>query len=170
LRSRTRRLALLLLLTGLTFVANAGALEANIMEARNLATAREMLAKGNWLSPTMNGELRFEKPPLPTWAAAVAMAAFGAERRVLLRLPAALAAILLVFFVLELTEELTDDETTPFLAAATAATSFYVLVMARDISWDIFGSTAGCWRSPASPCRSASGGPSAGTASRSIRS
>ncbi len=138
MRSRNARLGLLLLLTGFTFVVNSGALEANIMEARNLTTAREMLEQGNWLSPTMNGELRFEKPPLPTWAAAVAMKAFGAERLALLRLPAALAAILLVFFVLKLTEELTDDETTPFLAAGTAATSFYVLFMARDISWDIF--------------------------------
>lgn len=138
MRSRSARLALLVLLTGATFVANSGALEANIMEARNLTTAREMLVKGNWVSPTMNGELRLEKPPLPTWAAAFAMMAFGEERLALLRLPAALAGILLVFFLLKLTEELTDDETTPFLAAGTAATSFYVLFMARDISWDIF--------------------------------
>lgn len=137
MRSRNA-LGLLLLLTGFTFVVNSGALEANIMEARNLTTAREMLEKRNWFSPTMNGELRLEKPPLPTWAAAAAMMAFGQERLALLRLPAALAAVLLIFFLLKLTQELTDDETTPFLAAGTAATSFYVFVMARDISWDIF--------------------------------
>ena len=28
-----------------------------------------MVSDGNWLVPTMNGELRLEKPPLPTWVA-----------------------------------------------------------------------------------------------------
>lgn len=138
MKRRNLQLVLILVLTGFTFVVNSGALEANIMEARNLTTAREMLEKGNWLAPTMNGELRFEKPPLPTWAAALAMMAFGEERLALLRLPAALAAILLVFFLFKLTEELTRDAWIPFLAAGTAATSFYVFFMARDISWDIF--------------------------------
>ena len=30
------------------------------MESRNLITAREMVSEGNWLIPTMNGELRLE--------------------------------------------------------------------------------------------------------------
>ncbi len=136
--SRRSWSALLLVLMGLTFVSNSGAFPEDIMEARNLATAREMLEDGNWLSPTMNGEPRLEKPPLPTWAAAAVMSAVGPDRLALLRLPAAAAAALLVLFLLALTRELTDDETTPFLAAATAATSFYVVVMARNITWDIF--------------------------------
>jgi 4-amino-4-deoxy-L-arabinose transferase-like glycosyltransferase len=129
---------LLLLLTLFTFVVNNGAMEANIMEARNLTTAREMLEKGNWFEPTMNGELRFEKPPLPTWAAALSMMAFGQDNLSLLRLPSAFAAILLIFFLFKLTEELTKDEKLPLLVAGTAATSFYIFFMARDISWDIF--------------------------------
>lgn len=44
----------------------------DIMEARNMVTAREMVHDGNWLVPTMNGDLRLEKPPLPTWLTAVA--------------------------------------------------------------------------------------------------
>ena len=47
-----------------------GVLPANLMEARNLATAQEMVRTGNYMVPTMNGELRLEKPPLPTWIAA----------------------------------------------------------------------------------------------------
>ncbi|HNQ27790.1 MAG TPA: glycosyltransferase, partial [Aquaticitalea sp.] len=39
----------------------------SIMEARNFITAREMVDDGNWLLTTMNGEARYEKPPLPTW-------------------------------------------------------------------------------------------------------
>lgn len=45
------------------------ALPTDIMESRNIITAREMVSDGNWLVPTMNGELRLEKPPLPTWVA-----------------------------------------------------------------------------------------------------
>lgn len=47
-----------------------GAIPTDIMEARHLATAREMVETGNWLVPTMNGELHIEKPPLPAWIAA----------------------------------------------------------------------------------------------------
>ena len=108
------------------------------MEARNLTTAREMLQKGNWFDPTMNGEHRFEKPPLPTWTAALAMHLFGQDNLSLLRLPAGLAGILLVFFLFQLTKELTEDKKLPYLAAATAATSFLIIYMSRIISWDIF--------------------------------
>ena len=53
------------------FFLNNNALPTDIMESRNIVTAREMVQDGNWLVPTMNGELRLEKPPLPTWIAAV---------------------------------------------------------------------------------------------------
>lgn len=129
---------ILILIAFITFVMNNGVLEANIMEARNLTTAREMLEKNNWFEPTMNGELRLEKPPLPTWITAGTMYLFGDDNLSLLRLPAALAALLLVFFLFCLTAELTEDHLLPFLSAGTAATSFYIFFMSRDISWDIF--------------------------------
>jgi 4-amino-4-deoxy-L-arabinose transferase-like glycosyltransferase len=97
-----------------------------------------MLQKGNWLEPTMNGEPRFEKPPLPTWISAMMMAVFGQDNMALLRLPAVISGMLLIFFLYMLTREMTDDEDLPFLTAGTAASSFYILFMARDISWDIF--------------------------------
>ncbi len=138
MNNRNLHLFLLLLIAFVSFEVNNGALEANIMEARNLTTAREMLQKNNWLEPTMNGELRLEKPPLPTWIAAATMHFFGEENLSLLRLPAALAALLLIFFLFKLTTELTEDQLLPFLVAGTASTSFYIFFMARDISWDIF--------------------------------
>jgi len=138
MNNRNLQLFLLLLITFITFVVNNGAIEANIMEARNLTTAREMLQKNNWIEPTMNGELRLEKPPLPTWIAAAVMHFSGDDNLSLLRLPAALAGILLVFFLFKLTTELTDDQLLPFLVAGTSATSFYIFFLARDISWDIF--------------------------------
>ena len=138
MNNRNLQLFLLLLITFIAFVANNGAIEANIMEARNLTTAREILQKNNWLEPTMNGELRLEKPPLPSWIAAATMHFSGDENLSLLRLPAALAALLMIFFLFKLTTELTEDKLLPFLVAGTASTSFYIFFMARDISWDIF--------------------------------
>lgn len=60
---------IVVLLCYISFFANNGALTPDIMESRNIVTAREMVSDGNWLVPTMNGELRLEKPPLPTWVA-----------------------------------------------------------------------------------------------------
>jgi len=136
--NRNLQLFLLLLISLMAFMVNNGVLEANIMEARNLTTAREMLQQNNWLEPTMNGELRLEKPPLPTWIAAATMYISGDEDLSLLRLPAAFAALLMIFFLFKLTTELTEDQLIPFLVAGTASTSFYIFFMARDISWDIF--------------------------------
>ncbi len=128
----------LLLLMICTFALHNGALPANIMEARNLTTAREMVTEHNWLKPTLNGEPRLEKPPLPTWIVAGAMLLFGQDSLSLLRLPSALAAMLLIFFLFRLTKELTEDTLLPWLTAGTASTSFYIFFMARDSSWDIF--------------------------------
>lgn len=136
-RQNTQILIILLVMI-FTFIVNNNVLDTNIMESRNLTTAREILGKGNWLQPTMNGELRLEKPPLPTWISAVTMFLFGQDNMVLLRLPAALAGILMIFFLFNLTREISDDADLPFIAAATAATSFYIFFMARDVSWDIY--------------------------------
>jgi 4-amino-4-deoxy-L-arabinose transferase-like glycosyltransferase len=132
------QILLILLIMIFTFIVNNDVLEPNIMESRNLTTAREILEKGNWLEPTMNGELRLEKPPLPTWISAFTIFLFGEDNMALLRLPAALAAILMIFFLYRLTKEISDDKDLPFLVAGTAATSFYIFFMARDVSWDIY--------------------------------
>ena len=50
----------------IVFVAHLQVLLINIMEARNFITAREMIVDGNWLLTTINGEPRYQKPPLPT--------------------------------------------------------------------------------------------------------
>lgn len=133
-----RQLLALLIITFFAFMIHNGVLDANIMEARNLVTAREILQHHNWLVPTMNGELRLEKPPLPTWIAAIMMQIFGQDNLAILRIPAALSGMLLVFFLYKLTKELTSDEHLPLLAGGTVATSFYVFFMARTITWDIF--------------------------------
>ena len=68
------------------------------MEARNLATAQEMVKNGNYLLPTMNGELRLEKPPLPTWIAA-GIENFSPDNLVAQRAAAGLSATMLIVFL-----------------------------------------------------------------------
>ena len=58
-------LLLLTLICIVLFTAHLDALWVNIMEARNFVTAREMLQDSNWLLTTLNGEPRYQKPPLP---------------------------------------------------------------------------------------------------------
>lgn len=72
LSKTSTQLVILMLLTGLTFFTNLSAVEPTLMESRNFITAREMTQQQNWLLPTMNGELRLAKPPLPTWLTALA--------------------------------------------------------------------------------------------------
>ena len=64
-----------------------------IMEARNFITAREMVHDNNWLLTTMNGEARYQKPPLPTWLTATSGLVFGMQSLFALRLPAALMVL-----------------------------------------------------------------------------
>jgi 4-amino-4-deoxy-L-arabinose transferase-like glycosyltransferase len=69
-------------------------------EARNFMVAREMLDSGDWLIPTLDGELRIKKPPLYNW-----LICFGAKwsgGRVSdfsARLPSAVVALLLVLLI-----------------------------------------------------------------------
>ena len=53
---------------------------------------REMLASGDWLSTTLNGAPRFDKPILIYWLQAASAAVFGLGEFAL-RLPSALAAL-----------------------------------------------------------------------------
>jgi hypothetical protein len=57
-------LGLLILLYAGIF-AHRDVLGVDIMEARNLITAREMIETGHWFLPTLHGEPRLAKPPLP---------------------------------------------------------------------------------------------------------
>ena len=52
------RWVLLCLVCLTTFFVDNSVLVPDIMESRNIVTAREMVYDGNWIAPTMNGELR----------------------------------------------------------------------------------------------------------------
>jgi len=122
-----------------SFFFHIGAHDVDLMEARNFVTAREMVEKGNWLIPTMNGELRITKPPLPTWITALVRIAGGnVDNNALLRLPAAMAASLMVLSLFGFMRVLTNDRLLPFISAVVLATSLLVIDMGRRNTWDIY--------------------------------
>lgn len=122
-----------------SFIVNNSFLEPSIMEARNFITVREILQDGNWLIPTLNGELRLAKPPFPTWVTALsAYLAGDIYNLTALRTPAGLMGILMALSMFGLAKILTKDKYIPFLAAGVLCTSFYVLFMARRGTWDIY--------------------------------
>lgn len=120
------------------FFMNLDALYVNIMEARNFTTAREMLDDGNWLLTTLNGEPRYQKPPLPTWITAISGAIFGLQNIAALRMPAALMGLLLVMTSYLFAVKLTANKTYAFISCLVMTTSFYVVSASRDGNWDIF--------------------------------
>ncbi|MCH2489646.1 MAG: glycosyltransferase family 39 protein [Flavobacteriales bacterium] len=120
------------------FFVNLDALFVNIMEARNFITAREMLHDNNWLLTTMNGEARYEKPPLPTWITALSASIFGLDSLFALRLPAAIMGLLLVLATYIFSAKIFNNTNLAFVGALTLTTSFYVVSASRDANWDIY--------------------------------
>ncbi|NDW08343.1 glycosyltransferase family 39 protein [Dysgonomonas sp. 520] len=120
-----------------TFFINNQVIPADLMESRNLATAQEMVREGNYLVPTMNGELRLEKPPLPTWIAA------GIENiipgnLVIQRCMAGLSATLMVIFLYLFVSRVTRNRNIGLLSSLILATCFNIVLMGRTATWDIY--------------------------------
>ncbi len=128
----------LCLIFALVLLPSLHVLDVTIMEARNFITAREMITDGNWLLTTMNGEARYEKPPLPTWLTAISGFVFGINSVFAMRLPAALMVILLVVFIYKISLKLTNDKTFAFNNGLILGSSFYVIGIIIEAPWDIF--------------------------------
>lgn len=122
----------------LLFFVNLGTMTVDIMEARNFVTVREMLQSGDWLHPTMNGILRLEKPPFPTWITAIFASTFGLKSLFFLRLPAALAALWMLFSMNSLVNRLTNNCLLGMLSAMVLSGMLYVILLGRRGTWDIY--------------------------------
>ncbi len=146
MKSEKNYLLLLMFCCVAIFFVNLHSLPVNIMEARNFITAREMLNDGHWLLTTINGEPRYQKPPLPTWLTAFSAAIFGIKSVWALRLPAAIMTLVLVLFSYKLAKKITREKLYSFISALVMATSFYIVASARDGQWDIYthGFMMGC--------------------------
>lgn len=135
---KTKYLWALALIGLAIFFPHLDVVEINIMEARNFITAREMLQFDHWIHTTMNLEPRYEKPPLPTWLTALSASLFGMTNLYALRLPAALAALLLLFSFYQLGIKVLRNQTQSLTASLILATSFYIIFAGRNGQWDIF--------------------------------
>jgi 4-amino-4-deoxy-L-arabinose transferase-like glycosyltransferase len=109
-----------------------------IMEARNFITAREMVLDGNWILTTMNGNPRYEKPPLPTWLTAISGMLFGMKSLFALRLPAALLVGFSGVFMYLFAKKLTKDQILSTIIGFIFITSFYIIGIINEAPWDIF--------------------------------
>lgn len=128
---------LLILFCLCTFFVNLSSLPTDIMEERNIVTAREIVADGNWLVPTMNGELRLEKPPLPTWVAAcietVAPDNLGAQR-----VAAGVMGCLFTLYLFLIARYMSRREDFAVASTVVFLTCYNLILMGRSATWDIY--------------------------------
>lgn len=129
------RFWIMVVVVAITLFVNNRTLQPDIMESRNLVTAREMVETGEWLVPTMNGELRLEKPPLPTWVAAV-VESVSSDDIAAQRAVASLFGIMLVVFFYLLCRDVFKVD--PVIAVILLCTCYQFMLMARTVSWDIY--------------------------------
>ncbi|MGI6231769.1 MAG: ArnT family glycosyltransferase [Prevotella sp.] len=127
----------LLLLCLAAFFINNSALPTDIMETRNIVTAREIVADGNWLIPTMNGELRIAKPPLPTWIAAV-VETLNPRDLSSQRSAAGLVAVMWTYFLYATAFYLSRRRDYARIATIIFLTCYNVILMGRSATWDIY--------------------------------
>jgi len=108
------------------------------MEARNFVTAREMVDDGNWLFTTLNGEPRYQKPPLPTWLSAGMGTIFGTNSVWALRFPAALSCVVLILFFYEFLKKETENRKLALIGGLVLVTTYLVLFVGKRATWDIY--------------------------------
>lgn len=132
-------IGILIFISYCTIFANNEIPNLDIMEIRNIVTAREMVSDNNWLIPTMNGEIRIAKPPLPTWLTALPIIATHSDDNLrALRFPAGVAAIFMVFFVYFVAKALFNSPLVSLFSASVLASSEFLILMGKRASWDIF--------------------------------
>jgi 4-amino-4-deoxy-L-arabinose transferase-like glycosyltransferase len=100
------------------------------VEPRYAEIARVMLAKGEWLIPTVNGQLYTDKPILYFWLVLLGSKLVGSVNEWTVRLPSALSALGLVFATYFLGRDLFNAKV-GLLASLVLATSARVLWEAR---------------------------------------
>lgn len=129
---------LLLVLCLVLFLFHLNYLFVDIMEARNFVTVREMVDDGNWIFTTMNGEPRYQKPPLPSWLSAGMAEIFGTQTVWALRFPAALSCVVLILVFYRFMKEETRNQKLALLSALIMTTAFLVLFVGKRATWDIY--------------------------------
>lgn len=121
------------------FFSNIWVRPADLMEARNFITAREMIENNNFIIPTLNGFLRFEKPPFPTWLTAWIMKITGnISDEYILRIPVALCSILFIILLYYFVKLMTKDRVKSFITSFVGTTTFMIIKVGNENTWDIY--------------------------------
>jgi len=141
MRKSVRPILLIVLACIAIFFVHLDALYINIMEARNFISAREMLNEQHWLLTTLNGQARYQKPPLPTWLVAISGALFGIKNIIALRFPAAIMALVLAITTYKFSLKVTANKTLALTGSLVLTTSFLIVFAGRNGQWDIFTHT-----------------------------
>ncbi len=134
-RKRNIEIGLVLVVSIITFFVNNNVIMPDIMESRNIITAREMVYDGHWIIPTLNSELRLEKPPLPTWIAALGEI-ISKDDISFQRGLSGVFALLLVFYFWKFSSKILRLE--PLIPTLLFLTCYNVILMGRTASWDIY--------------------------------
>jgi len=116
-------------------------------EAKNAACAMEMLQRNDWITPTFNGQLRTDKPPLHYFMMMGSYAAFGVSPFAA-RLFSVIMGLLTVLSVYFFTKRM-EGERTAFFAGLTMVSSLYMIMqfhLAVPDPYFIFFLTL-CWLS-----------------------
>lgn len=100
------------------------------VEPRYAEIIRVMFANGEWIVPTVNGDLYTDKPILYFWVALLASKLFGAVNEWSVRLPAALGGVGFVLTTYGFGKEFVSARV-GFLSAAILATSTRVIWESR---------------------------------------
>ena len=153
--STARSVSLVALVVGVFFFQLGAAALWDRDEPRNAGAAREMLARGDWIVPTFNGQLRDHKPVLLYWGQMAAYRAFGISEWTA-RLPSAIGALLTVFAAAIVASRLTGRtrgiSQEGYWAAASLATCTLFVMAGRAatpdaclIAFSTLGSLPWCW-------------------------
>jgi 4-amino-4-deoxy-L-arabinose transferase-like glycosyltransferase len=105
-------------------------------EPRQAIEAREMMARGDYVHPYLNGVPYLEKPPLYPWLIILTARITGKVDEFSARLPSAVAATLLLLLTYFLGRRL-DHEVSGFLSALILATNYQFLGNGREAVMDM---------------------------------
>jgi 4-amino-4-deoxy-L-arabinose transferase-like glycosyltransferase len=131
------RLTALIILAGILFFFNLGATSLwDPDEPRQAIMAREMMDRGDYIRPYLNGIPYLEKPPFYSWMIMAAAKVSGTVDEFSSRAPSALAALLLVVMTFLLGCKL-GDERAGFFSGLVLATNYQFLSNARESVMDM---------------------------------
>lgn len=99
-------------------------------EALLAGTAKQMVVSGDWLVPRIGDQTWLEKPPLPQWLAASTAVLCGDFNEWTMRLPFAIAGVIVVLLTVRIMTQLFDSQI-GWISGIVQASSVYLVMYAR---------------------------------------